>query len=108
MVHCIYSWKAGLHLQPAMTMGVRVRGPALVEVMVVIVMIIVHVHGQNLLVMDMMHRHLLVDGHMHLLVDGHVLHHRHSYLLDMMMMHSVHLVRHMNCVVFAAGEVRTK
>lgn len=79
-------------------MGERV--PALVEVMMIIVMILVHMHRHNLLMMDMMDGHLLVDGHMHLLVDGHMFYHRHGDLLDMMMMHRVHLIGHMNCVVF--------
>lgn len=76
--------------------------PALVEIVMVIMMILMHMKGHNLLVVHMMHGHLLVDGHMHLLVDGHVLDHRHRYLLHMMMMHSVHLVGHMDCVVLAA------
>jgi len=88
-------------------MGVGV-GPALVEIMMVIVMIIMHMHGQNLLVMDMMNWHLLVDGHMHFLVDWYMFNHGNCYLLDMMMMHSVHLVGHMDCVVFTVGEMRIK
>lgn len=79
-------------------------GPALVEIVMVVVMILVHMHGHNLFVMHMMYGHLLVDGHMHLLVDGHMLDHRHRYLLHMMMMHGVHLVGHMDCVVLTGGE----
>lgn len=92
-------------------MGGEGRGdlpPALVEIVVVIMMILMHMKGHNLLVVHMMHGHLLVDGHMHLLDDGHVLDHRHRYLLDMMMMHSVHLVGHMDCVVLAAGSEEKK
>lgn len=78
------------------------------EIMMVIMMILMHMHGHNLFVMDMMNGHLLVDGHMHLLIDGHMLDHRHRYLLHMMMMHSVHLVGHMDCMVLTAERERKK
>lgn len=88
-------------------MGVG-RGPTLVEIMMVIMMILMHMHGHNLFVMHMMYGHLLVDGHMHLLIDGHMLDHRHRYLLHMMMMHSVHLVGHMDCMVLTAEGKRER
>lgn len=78
------------------------------EIMMVIMMILMHMHGHNLFVMHMMNGHLLVDGHMHLLIDGHMLDHRHRYLLHMMMMHSVHLVGHMDCMVLTAERERER
>lgn len=74
--------------------------------MMIIVVIVDMMHG-NLLVVDMMHWHrdLLVMNVMdrNLLIDGHrdVLHHGHMDFLDVMMMDGMHLVGHVDCVVLA-------
>jgi len=79
-----------------------VGAPAVVVVVVIedvvdghlLVVDVVHWH-RDLLVVDVVHGNLLVDGHWH------VLHHRHMDLLDVVVMHCVHLVRHVDGVVLA-------